>query len=92
MLLKVGVQFINYTGEIGTKVYSFIIDSSELKKLNEHSIKTTYKITSGNYTYGNSVIFIYMREADPSDIQTYKKKSNQFWLDLVELLGLEPRS
>ena len=73
MLLKVGVQFVNNSGEIGTKVYSFIIDSSELKKLNEHSIKTTYKITSGNYTYGNSVIFVYMREATPSDIQTYKK-------------------
>lgn len=73
MLFKVGVQFVNYTGEIGTKVYSFIIDSSELKKLNEHSIKTTYKITSGNYTYGNSVIFVYMREATPRDIQTYKK-------------------
>lgn len=73
MLLKVGVQFVNYTGEIGTKVYSFIIDSSELKKLNEHSIKTTYKITSGNYTYGNQTIFVYMREATPSDIQTYKK-------------------
>ena len=73
MLLKVGVQFVNYTGEIGTKVYSFIIDSSELKKLNEHSIKTTYKITSGNYTYGNSVIFVYMREAIPYDTQTYKK-------------------
>lgn len=73
MLLKVGVQFVNYTGEIGTKVYSFIIDSSELKKLNEHSIKTTYKITSGNYTYGNQTIFVYMREATPHDIQTYKK-------------------
>lgn len=73
MLLKVGVQFLNYTGEIGTKVYSFIIDSSELKKLNEYSIKTTYKITSGNYTYGNSVIFVYMKEATPGDIQTYKK-------------------
>ena len=73
MLLKVGVQFVNYTGEIGTKVYSFIIDSSELKKLNEHSIKTTYKITSGNYTYGNQAIFVYMREATPGDIQTYKK-------------------
>ena len=73
MLLKVGVQFVNYTGEIGTKVYSFIIDSSELKKLNEHSIKTTYKITSGNYTYGNQTIFVYMREATPGDIQTYKK-------------------
>ena len=73
MLLKVGVQFVNYTGEIGTKVYSFIIDSSELKKLNEHSIKTTYRITSGNYTYGNSVIFVYMREAIPYDTQTYKK-------------------
>ena len=73
MLLKVGVQFVNYTGEIGTKVYSFIIDSSELKKLNEHSIKTTYKITSGNYTYGNQAIFIYMREATPRDIQAYKK-------------------
>ena len=73
MLLKVGVQFVNYSGEIGTKVYSFIIDSSELKKLNEHSIKTTYKITSGNYTYGNSVIFVYMREAIPHDTQTYKK-------------------
>lgn len=73
MLLKVGVQFINNSGEIGTKVYSFIIDSSELKKLNEHSIKTTYKITSGNYTYGNSVIFVYMMEATPRDIQTYKK-------------------
>ena len=73
MLLKVGVQFVNYTGEIGTKVYSFIIDSSELKELNDHSIKTTYRITSGNYTYGNSVIFVYMREATPGDIQTYKK-------------------
>ena len=73
MLLKVGVQFVNYTGEIGTKVYSFIIDSSELKKLNEHSIKTTYKITSGNYTYGNQAIFVYMREATPRDIQAYKK-------------------
>lgn len=73
MLLKVGVQFVNNSGEIGTKVYSFIIDTSELKKLNEHSIKTTYKITSGNYTYGNSVIFVYMREATPGDIQTYKK-------------------
>ena len=73
MLLKVGVQFVNNSGEIGPKVYSFIIDSSELKKLNEHSIKTTYKITSGNYTYGNSVIFVYMREATPGDIQTYKK-------------------
>ena len=73
MLLKVGVQFVNNSGEIGTSVYSFIIDSSELKKLNEHSIKTTYKITSGNYTYGNSVIFVYMREATPYDIQTYKK-------------------
>lgn len=73
MLLKVGVQFVNNSGEIGTKVYSFIIDSSELKKLNEHSIKTTYKITSENYTYGNSVIFVYMREATPGDIQTYKK-------------------
>ena len=73
MLLKVGVQFVNNSGEIGTKVYSFIIDSSELKKLNEHSIKTTYKITSGNYTYGNSVIFVYMREAILHDAQTYKK-------------------
>lgn len=73
MLFKVGVQFVNYTGEIGTKVYSFIIDSSELRKLNEHTIKTTYRITSGNYTYGNSVIFVYMREATPGDIQTYKK-------------------
>ena len=73
MLLKVGVQFVNNSGEIGTKVYSFIIDSSELKKLNEHSIKTTYKITSGNYTYGNSVIFVYMREAIPHDTQAYKK-------------------
>ena len=73
MLFKVGVQFVNYTGEIGTKVYSFIIDSSELRELNEYTIKTTYKITSGNYTYGNSVIFVYMREATPSDIQTYKK-------------------
>ena len=73
MLLKVGVQFVNNSGEIGPKVYSFIIDSSELKKLNEHSIKTTYKITSGNYTYGNSVIFVYMREAIPHDTQTYKK-------------------
>lgn len=73
MLLKVGVQFVNYTGEIGTKVYSFIIDSSELRKLNEHTIKTTYKITSGNYTYGNQAIFVYMREATPRDIQTYKK-------------------
>lgn len=73
MLLKVGVQFLNYTGEIGTKVYSFIIDSSELRELNEHTIKTTYRITSGNYTYGNSVIFVYMREATPGDIQTYKK-------------------
>ena len=73
MLFKVGVQFVNNSGEIGTKVYSFIIDSSELKKLNEHSIKTTYKITSGNYTYGNSVIFVYMREAIPHDTQTYKK-------------------
>ena len=73
MLLKVGVQFVNQTGEIGTKVYSFIIDSSELKELNDHSIKTTYRITSGNYTYGNSVIFVYMREATPGDIQTYKK-------------------
>ena len=73
MLLKVGVQFVNNSGEIGTKVYSFIIDSSELKKLNEHSIKTTYKITSGNYTYGNQTIFVYMREATPGDIQTYKK-------------------
>lgn len=73
MLFKVGVQFVNYTGEIGTKVYSFIIDSSELRKLNEHTIKTTYKITSGNYTYGNQAIFVYMREATPGDIQTYKK-------------------
>lgn len=73
MLLKVGVQFVNYTGEIGTKVYSFIIDSSELRELNEHSIKTTYKITSGNYTYGNQAIFVYMREATPRDTQTYKK-------------------
>ena len=73
MLLKVGVQFVNNSGEIGTKVYSFIIDSSELRKLNDHSIKTTYKITSGNYTYGNSVIFVYMREAIPHDTQTYKK-------------------
>ena len=73
MLLKVGVQFVNNSGEIGTKVYSFIIDSSELKELNDHSIKTTYRITSGNYTYGNSVIFVYMREATPGDIQTYKK-------------------
>ena len=73
MLLKVGVQFVNNSGEIGTKVYSFIIDSSELKKLNEHSIKTTYKITSGNYTYGNQAIFVYMKEATPRDIQTYKK-------------------
>ena len=73
MLLKVGVQFVNNSGEIGTKVYSFIIDSSELKKLNEHSIKTTYKITSGNYTYGNSVIFVYMRVATSRDIQVYKK-------------------
>lgn len=73
MLLKVGVQFLNYTGEIGTKVYSFIIDSSELRELNEYTIKTTYRITSGNYTYGNSVIFVYMREATPGDIQTYKK-------------------
>lgn len=73
MLLKVGVQFVNNSGEIGTKVYSFIIDSSELKKLNEHSIKTTYKITSGNYTYGNSVIFVYMRVANSRDIQVYKK-------------------
>lgn len=73
MLFKVGVQFLNYTGEIGTKVYSFIIDSSELRELNEYTIKTTYRITSGNYTYGNSVIFVYMREATPGDIQTYKK-------------------
>lgn len=73
MLFKVGVQFVNYTGEIGTKVYSFIIDSSELRELNEYTIKTTYRITSGNYTYGNSVIFVYMREATPGDIQTYKK-------------------
>lgn len=73
MLLKVGVQFLNYTGEIGTKVYSFIIDSSELRELNEYTIKTTYRITSGNYTYGNSVIFVCMREATPGDIQTYKK-------------------
>ena len=73
MLLKVGVQFVNNSGEIGTKVYSFIIDSSELRELNEHSIKTTYKITSGNYTYGNQAIFVYMREATPGDIQTYKK-------------------
>ena len=73
MLFKVGVQFVNNSGEIGTKVYSFIIDSSELKKLNEHNIKTTYKITSGNYTYGNSVIFVYMREAILYDAQTYKK-------------------
>lgn len=73
MLLKVGVQFLNYTGEIGTKVYSFIIDSSELRELNEYTTKTTYRITSGNYTYGNSVIFVYMREATPGDIQTYKK-------------------
>lgn len=73
MLFKVGVQFVNYTGEIGTKVYSFIIDSSELRKLNEHTIKTTYKITSGNYTYGNQAIFVYMKEATPSDIQIYKK-------------------
>ena len=73
MLLKVGVQFVNNSGELGTKVYSFIIDSSKLKALNEHSIKTTYRITSGNYTYGNSVIFVYMSEATPGDIQTYKK-------------------
>ena len=73
MLLKVGVQFVNNSGEIGPKVYSFIIDRSELKKLHEHSIKATYKITSGNYTYGNSVIFVYMREAIPHDTQTYKK-------------------
>ena len=73
MLLKVGVQFVNNSGEIGTKVYSFIIDSSELRKLNEHSIKTTYEITSGNYIYGNSVIFVYMRVANSRDIQAYKK-------------------
>lgn len=73
MLFKVGVQFLNYTGEIGTKVYSFIIDSSELRELNEYTIKTTYRITSGNYTYGNQAIFVYMREATPGDIQTYKK-------------------
>ena len=73
MQFKIGEQFVNNSREIGTKVYSFIIDSSELKKLNEHSIKTTYKITSGNYTYGNQTIFVYMREATPGDIQTYKK-------------------
>lgn len=73
MLFRVGVQFVNNSGEIGTKIYSFIIDSSELRKLNEHSIKTTYKITSGNYTYGNQAIFVYMREATPRDTQAYKK-------------------
>ena len=73
MLFKVGVQFVNNSGEIGTKVYSFIIDSSELRKLNEHTIKTTYKITSENYTYGNQAIFVYMKETTPRDIQTYKK-------------------
>lgn len=73
MLFKVGVQFVNGNGTIGSKIYSYIVDSSELKKLNKYSFKTTYKIISGDYIYDNQVIFVHMSEPTSRDISTYTK-------------------